>query len=37
MRSVGGVQIGKAGAPVSHICQAYPTGSKCGGVTSAAT
>jgi citrate synthase len=24
MRSVGGVQIGKAAAPVSHICQAYP-------------
>jgi citrate synthase len=24
MRSVAGVQIGKAGAPVSHICQAYP-------------
>jgi citrate synthase len=24
MRSVGGVQIGKAGASVSHICQAYP-------------
>jgi citrate synthase len=24
MRSVGGVQIGKAGPPVSHICQAYP-------------
>jgi citrate synthase len=24
MRSVGDVQIGKAAAPVSHICQAYP-------------
>ena len=24
MRSVAGMQIGKAGAPVSHICQAYP-------------
>src|SRR6187551_665388 len=24
MRSVGRVQIGKAAAPVSHICQAYP-------------
>ena len=24
MRSVAGVQIGKAGAPVSHISQAYP-------------
>jgi citrate synthase len=24
MRSVAGVQIGKASAPVSHICQAYP-------------
>jgi citrate synthase len=24
MRSVGEVQIGKAGVPVSHICQAYP-------------
>ena len=24
MRSVGEVQIGKAAAPVSHICQAYP-------------
>ncbi|MDX6439192.1 MAG: citrate synthase [Gaiellaceae bacterium] len=24
MRSVAGVQIGRAGPPVSHICQAYP-------------